>query len=69
MIVWRPGESLDDLERRVILAALAYFGWNQEETARRLGITSRTIRNKLNRYGLLPLPAHQKGTPGRKPSL
>lgn len=42
--------TLEEVERSHILALLAASGGNKTETARRLGITKRTLYNKLNRY-------------------
>jgi two-component system, NtrC family, response regulator HydG len=44
------GGSLSDVERRLILETLAETGGNKSEAARRLGITRKTLQNKLNRY-------------------
>ncbi|MEE4137620.1 MAG: sigma-54 dependent transcriptional regulator [Desulforhopalus sp.] len=42
--------SLSDVERRLILETLAETDGNKSEAARRLGITRKTLQNKLNRY-------------------
>jgi transcriptional regulator with PAS, ATPase and Fis domain len=47
---WIPGRTLDDIERRVILEALSYHQGNRTHTARALGISIRTLRNKLADY-------------------
>lgn len=47
---WIPGKTLDDLERDVILGALEYHKGNRTHTARALGISIRTLRNKLAEY-------------------
>ena len=44
--------TLDDLERRFILDTLRRCGGNQTKAAQRLGITSRTLYNKLQKWGL-----------------
>jgi DNA-binding NtrC family response regulator len=46
------GVALDDVERRVIEENLKANGGNREKTARILGITSRTLRDKLKRWGV-----------------
>ncbi|GFM38603.1 sigma-54-dependent transcriptional regulator [Desulfovibrio psychrotolerans] len=46
------GLSLDELERRAIMATLKECGDNKSEAARRLGITRATLHNKLRRYGM-----------------
>ena len=43
--------SLEDVEKRLILETLERTGNNKAETARRLGVDVKTIRNKLKRYG------------------
>ncbi|MEZ0574729.1 sigma-54-dependent transcriptional regulator [Halodesulfovibrio aestuarii] len=45
------GMSLDELERKAILATLEECEHNKSKTARRLGITRATLHNKLKRYG------------------
>jgi DNA-binding NtrC family response regulator len=47
---WAPGRTLDDIERNVILEALSYHNGNRTHTARALGISIRTLRNKLAEY-------------------
>jgi transcriptional regulator with PAS, ATPase and Fis domain len=52
---WVPGQTLDDIERNVILTALEYHQGNRTHTARALGISIRTLRNKLADYRRLGL--------------
>ena len=47
------GNSLGDLERETILRTLESCGGNRTLTAQILGITSRTLRNKLHQYGAM----------------
>ncbi len=47
---WKPGMTIEQLERHVIILALSYFKGNKLETADSLGISIRTLRNKLNKY-------------------
>lgn len=44
------GMSLDEVERRVILATLKHTRNNKTKTAEILEVTARTLRNKLQRY-------------------
>lgn len=44
------GETLEDQEKQVILAALKKHGHNRTETARALGISRRTLLYKLQRW-------------------
>ncbi|MDP8224555.1 MAG: sigma-54 dependent transcriptional regulator [Candidatus Lernaella stagnicola] len=44
--------NLKEIERRTILATLAEHGGNRTKTAEALGISIRTLRNKLNEYAL-----------------
>ncbi|MCK9229523.1 MAG: sigma-54 dependent transcriptional regulator [Syntrophales bacterium] len=48
-----PPVSLEELERRAILETLDAAGGNKSETARRLGITRRTLHKKLKKYGAM----------------
>jgi two-component system, NtrC family, response regulator AtoC len=43
------GQSLDELNRQMILAALAHYG-NRRKTAAALGISLKTLYNRLNQY-------------------
>ncbi len=45
--------SLDEIEKATILKALEAAGGNKSETARRLGITRRTLHKKLKIYGVM----------------
>jgi len=45
------GQSIDELERELILKTLESTGGNNTEAARILKVTPRTLRNKLGRYG------------------
>lgn len=43
--------TLAQMEKQAILSTLDAVGGNREEAARRLGVTSRTLRNKLKAWG------------------
>ena len=45
------GQSLEEVERGMILAALRKFKGNRRHAARALGISERTLYRKLNEYG------------------
>jgi DNA-binding NtrC family response regulator len=47
---WTPGRTLDQIEKNVILDALKYHQGNRTHTAKSLGISIRTLRNKLADY-------------------
>lgn len=44
------GEKLEEIEKKVIIATMNKLGNNQTKAAKVLGITDRTIRNKLKKY-------------------
>ena len=46
------GRRLEDIEQEAILETLSFTGNNRTQAARLLGITDRTLRNKLERYRL-----------------
>jgi DNA-binding NtrC family response regulator len=46
----RVGSSLEDLERRVILATLNELGGDKKRAADLLGISLKTLYNRLNLY-------------------
>ncbi|MEI7672178.1 MAG: sigma-54 dependent transcriptional regulator [Deltaproteobacteria bacterium] len=47
------GTGLEDVERETIIQTLAAAAGNKSEAARRLGITRRTLHQKLKRYGMM----------------
>jgi two-component system, response regulator FlrC len=47
---WIPGRTLDDIERNVIIEALKYHNGNRTHTAKALGISIRTLRNKISDF-------------------
>ncbi|MEJ2083172.1 MAG: sigma-54 dependent transcriptional regulator [Acidobacteriota bacterium] len=51
-VVVSAGTPLAEAEKRLILKTLELTGENKAETARRLGVDVKTIRNKLKEYGL-----------------
>jgi Response regulator containing CheY-like receiver, AAA-type ATPase, and DNA-binding domains len=51
VIEYDPSMTLHELEKRYILKALAHFGGNKTQAANNLGITIKTLYNKLHEYG------------------
>jgi len=43
---------LEEMEKKTVLKTLELTGGNKSETARRLGITRKTLREKLKKYGV-----------------
>jgi len=55
--------TLDDIDRLAILAAMEKCGWNQTHAARDLGVTRKTLRGRLERYGIRkPVSPHSLPT-------
>lgn len=52
MLMWQPGMTLEDVEKRVIEQALRYYSGNKTQTAVGLGISVKTLYNKLHQYGV-----------------
>lgn len=46
-------KTLAEIEREVIFEALKRNDYNKQATARELGVTPATIRNKLAKYGVV----------------
>ncbi|MCK5706630.1 MAG: sigma-54-dependent Fis family transcriptional regulator [Candidatus Aureabacteria bacterium] len=49
---FKVGRRMDDIEKDYILKTLAHMGNNKSKTAEVLDISVRTLRNKLNAYGI-----------------
>ena len=47
-------EQVEALEERLLRAALDHHGWNKSHAAESLGLSRVGLRNKLERYGLVP---------------
>ncbi len=47
-----PGMTISEAERRLILKTLEYTNQNRTRAAQMLGISIRTLRNKLHEYGV-----------------
>ena len=51
-VAYRPGMTLEDMERDVIAAVLDSVEWNRRQAAEILGIGERTLYRKVRKYGL-----------------
>ncbi|SCY03574.1 regulatory protein, Fis family [Microvirga guangxiensis] len=60
------GQTIADVERHLILDTLSYCFGNRTHAARILGISIRTLRNKLNEYMEAGIPVPE---PGQKPAI
>ncbi len=49
---FRPGMTVNDMEKELILQTLAHCANNRSRAAELLGISIRTLRNKLKEYGV-----------------
>lgn len=49
-IFWQPGITLEEVERRVIEKAIAFYRGNKTATASALGIAIRTLDDRLATY-------------------
>lgn len=49
-IQWSPGVTLELIEKQVILKAFQFYRGRKTETANALGITVKTLENKLNKF-------------------
>jgi two-component system, NtrC family, response regulator HydG len=48
----KPGRSLREVEREMVIRTLEETGGNRTQTARLLGISRRTLQLKLKEYGI-----------------
>ncbi len=60
------GQTIADVERHLILDTLAFCLGNRTHAARILGISIRTLRNKLNEYMEAGIAVPE---PGQKPAM
>ncbi len=51
-VAYRPGMTLEDMEREVIATVLDTVEWNRRQAAEILGIGERTLYRKVRKYGL-----------------
>ena len=49
-VSWLVGHTVRDVERKLILHTLASLGGNRTRAANVLGISIRTLRNKISEY-------------------
>lgn len=49
-LVLRVGATVDEMERQLIFATLEKYGGNKEKTAEVLGLSSKTLYNRLRQY-------------------
>lgn len=49
-IFWHPGMTLEQAEKKIILKALRLNRGKKSRTAAELGITHKTLNNKLKKY-------------------
>ena len=59
---WLVGSSLRDIERDLILETLSHTRGNRTNAARLLGVSVRTLRNKITEYSAagLDIPRHER---------
>ena len=59
---WLVGSSLRDVEQDLILETLSHTRGNRTEAARLLGVSVRTLRNKITEYSAagLDIPRHKR---------
>ena len=50
MFPWSPGITIKQIEKEVILQALKFYSYNKTKTAIALGISIRTLDNRLVEY-------------------
>jgi len=49
-MIWQPGILLEEMERDTILCALKFYQGSRTYAAQSLGISIRTMRNKIATY-------------------
>jgi DNA-binding NtrC family response regulator len=59
---WKPGLSLGDMERQLFAMTLESTGGNRARAAELLGVSLRTVRNKVREFGLPPRSDYRNAT-------
>lgn len=49
-VTWQPGVTLAEIEKQIIFKALNFFGGNKTQAAIALGVSVKTLYNKLEQY-------------------
>lgn len=57
---FKPEIQLHDVEKVYIVSAMDYFKGNKHQAAKALGVSTKTLYNKLHVYGLFDTYAKQK---------
>jgi DNA-binding NtrC family response regulator len=52
VVIYRPGMTMEDMEREAIRAALESVAGNRRKAAEVLGIGERTLYRKIAKYGM-----------------
>ena len=58
---WKPGLSLGEMERQLFVMTLESTGGNRARAAELLGVSLRTVRNKVREFGLPPRETYRSG--------
>jgi DNA-binding NtrC family response regulator len=62
---WKPGLSLGEMERQLFAMTLESTGGNRARAAELLGVSLRTVRNKVREFGLPPRDNYPNGLANR----
>jgi DNA-binding NtrC family response regulator len=65
---WKAGLSLGEMERQLFAMTLESTGGNRARTAELLGVSLRTVRNKVREFGLPPRDNYRNGSSNHGPS-
>jgi DNA-binding NtrC family response regulator len=62
---WLVGSPIREVERDLVLETLANTSGNRTETARLLGVSIRTLRNRITEYAAegIDVPRHESPPP------
>ncbi len=63
---WKPGLSLGEMERQLFAMTLESTGGNRARAAELLGVSLRTVRNKVREFGLPPRDNYRNGRPNNR---
>lgn len=65
-VYWNPGETLGEVEKKVIIGAMSYYAFDRNMVSQSLGISRRTLDTRIGELRLESLETDHKKEQERK---